>query len=95
MRLIPGTLGTSIYNSGGGTTGMYGIPYTTQNHTIIIFKLLIKLYTTVLLFSIMLNLQVPGSSFASMYFQLWKLMVFLTVNGFHQLSITITMFESL
>ena len=67
-----------LYYSLGGVTvlyGMYGIPYTTQNHTMIFFKLLIKLYTTVLLAltffpspslsSTMTDLDVTGNNFAS------------------------------
>ena len=67
-----------LYYSLGGVTvlyGMYGTPYTTQNHTMIFFKLLIKLYTTVLLAltllsspfssSTMANLDVTGNAFAS------------------------------
>ena len=54
--------GSGIY----GTMYRYSIPYTTQNHTLIIFKLLIKLYTTVLLLSTIANLQVPDNSFSSL-----------------------------
>ena len=44
------------YSLGGvtvlyGTPLLYGTPYSTQNHNMILFKLLIKLYATVLLLS--------------------------------------------
>ena len=62
--------GTVLYGMYGIMYGMYGIPYTTQNQIMILFKLLIKLYTTVLLAltflpsSTMTDLEITGN-FAS------------------------------
>ena len=70
MRLNSGTNNTSFYSLGGGTV-LYGTPYITKNHTMIFFKLFIKLYTTILLSltllsSTMASLQVTGTNFASL-----------------------------
>ena len=77
MHLTTCTTSTGIYSLWGDNAiysimYWYIILYTTQNHIMIIFKLLIKLHTTVLLLSLMVNLQVLGYSFTSLHLHFKK-----------------------